>query len=132
MGFQDCVPDHSFVLLLPDVGRNLAVNLTGFECHSQGFGHVGLDGFGNGWVSIGRTYPKLRRAFVLELARTKLGDFNARNEGEDDVGGEPLFKIRFDAKGVRGINEDASMLGSNDSFDNGSEVIDVGKSLDAE
>lgn len=37
---HDDVPYHSLVLLLADVGRDLAVDLAGAERHSQRLGHV--------------------------------------------------------------------------------------------
>lgn len=39
-GEENDLPNHALVLLLSDVGRNLAVDLARAQCHSQCFGHV--------------------------------------------------------------------------------------------
>jgi hypothetical protein len=39
-GEENDLPNHALVLLLSDISRHLAVDLTRAQCHSQCFGHV--------------------------------------------------------------------------------------------
>ena len=87
------VPNHPFILLLFDVGRDLAVYLARVESHSQRFGHVGLYGSRNTRVLVGRTNPEFGRACVLEFASTQLRQLGCTNEGKNDIGGKARLEI---------------------------------------
>lgn len=55
----DDLPNHSLVLLLPDVGRDLAVDLTRTKGHGDGLGHVFLDGLWDVGIPVGRADPEI-------------------------------------------------------------------------
>ena len=42
---EESLPNHSFILLLPNVRRDFTVDLPGCQGHRQSFRHVFLDGF---------------------------------------------------------------------------------------
>jgi hypothetical protein len=126
-------PDDPLVLLLPNVGWNLAVHLSCAQSHGQRLCHVFLNG---GWdvlaLLVRGADPDVRGSFVLELALTKLRDFGARNEGKDDIGGETFFDVWLNAQCIGCVDENASMLRGYDRVDHGGEIVDIGQCLDAE
>lgn len=69
---------------------------------------------------------------MLKLAGTRLGDFHVGNKGKNDVGRVSLFKMGFESDGIRGVDENTGVLGSNDRFDHGGQIVDVRESLHAE
>lgn len=81
----------------------MAIDLTTAQGHRQSFCHVSLYGAGHGRVLVGGTNPNLGARFVLELAGAQLGEFGARDEGEDDIAGESGFDVVLNSNGVGGI-----------------------------
>lgn len=69
---------------------------------------------------------------MLKFARADLGDFNAGNEREDDIGGKTLLQIGLDANCICGVDENAGVLRGNDRLDDSGKVVHVGQSLDAQ
>jgi len=69
---------------------------------------------------------------VLELAGAGLGDFNIGNERENNVGRVSLLEVGFNAECIRSVDENTSMLGSDDRFDDGGQVVDIGQGFYAE
>ncbi len=76
-GGQKDTPDDALKLLLPDVGRDLAVDLAGAQRHGQGLGHVFLYGRRDVVVLAGRADPDLGGPAVLELAGAQLAKLGA-------------------------------------------------------
>lgn len=74
----------------------------------------------------------LARIEVLEFGGAGLGDFDVGNERKDDVCRVSLLYMGLDAEGICGVDKDAGVLGSNDRFDDRSQVVDFGEGLDAE
>ena len=68
---------------------------------------------------------------MLEFARTRLGDIDCGNKREDDIRRKSVLDLRFHTQGICCIDQNASVLGGNDRFDDASQVIDVRQSLDA-
>lgn len=69
---------------------------------------------------------------MLKLAGPRLGDFHVGNQGKNNVGRVSLLEIGFDSDGIRSVNENAGVLGSDDGFDHRGQVVDVRESLHAE
>ena len=66
---------------------------------------------------------------MFEFAWSQLRDLGSGNEGENDVGGEPLLKMALNAQGMCGVDEDAGMLGRDDRLNDGGKIIYIGESL---
>lgn len=126
------LPNHAVVLLLSDVGRDLALHLARLQCHGQRLGHVLLYRDGYGRVLVGGAHPEVRCSFMFKLTRPKLGELCSRDQRKDNVGGEALFQIGFDAEGVGGVDEDAGVLWRDNGLDDASQVVDIGEGLYAE
>jgi hypothetical protein len=67
--------DDSLVLLLTDVWRDLALYLTGAECHCQSLCHVFLYSFWDVGGGISWTDPDICRALVFEFTLAELCEF---------------------------------------------------------
>jgi hypothetical protein len=63
---------------------------------------------------------------MLELARAGLGDFDIRNERENNVGRVSLLEMGFNAERICGVDENTSMLGRDNGLDDGGQVVDIG------
>lgn len=68
---------------------------------------------------------------MLKLTGTQLDEFCTGNEGEDDICWETLLEMCFDAERVGRIDENTSVLRSNDGFDDRCKIIDIGESFHA-
>lgn len=69
---------------------------------------------------------------MLKLALPELRKLSPTDEGQNDIGREAFFDCGFDSERVRGVEKDAGMLRSNNRFNDGREVVNIGKSLHAE
>lgn len=131
-GQKQSIPYHALELLLLDVLGSLAVDLTGAKGHRERGGHIRLDALRNVGVEVGRADPQLGVSVVLEFGRADLGQVGGGNKRQDDVLGVSLFDKGLDAERVGGVDKNASVLGSDDGFDDGSEVVELRQGLDAE
>lgn len=64
---------------------------------------------------------------MLEFTGAGLGDFHVGNEGENDICWVSLLEMGFNSEGISRVNEDAGVLRSDDGFDDGGEVVDIGQ-----
>lgn len=62
---------------------------------------------------------------MFEFALSDLRKLCAGDKGKDDVCRKPLFEVLFDTEGVSGVDEDASVLWSDDRLDDGGDVVNV-------
>lgn len=69
---------------------------------------------------------------VLELGGSGLGDFHVGYEGENNVGRVSLLYMGLDSEGICGVDKDTGVLGSDDGLNNGCQIVDIRKGLDAE
>lgn len=73
-------PNHPLKLLLADVGRHLACDLTGTQGGGQGVCHVVLDRSRDRVTLVGGTNQDFGRAFMFEVAGANLRDGEVRDE----------------------------------------------------
>lgn len=92
-----CLPNHPLVLLLPYVLRHMALDLPTTQRHGQCICHISLYRAGHRGVHVGRAYPDLRSALVLEFRGPQLGDLGAGDEGKDDIARKSGFEMILDA-----------------------------------
>lgn len=71
------LPNHSFVLLLPNVVGHLAINLARTQSHRQRLSHIVLNCHRNGNVFVGGTNPYVRSPKVFKFARPQLRDLGS-------------------------------------------------------
>lgn len=128
---QGCLPNDPLVLLLANILRNLAVNLARCQCHGKRLSHVLLNRRRDVIILAGRSNPNFSRSLVLEFALAKLRKLSVGNQRQDNIGRESFFDSGFHTECMGRVDQDACVLGSNNSIDDGSEVVDVGKGLDA-
>ena len=64
------LPDHTLILLLPDVAGHLTIHLTRTQRHRQCFRHIVLNCYRYGDVLVRRAHPHVSRADVLKLTWT--------------------------------------------------------------
>lgn len=126
------LPYHPFILLLADVVRDFAIDLTCAKCHSQCLCHVLLDRGRYCRILIRGAHPDLCRCFVFELTRPQLYDLRTRNKGQNNICGKTLLEMGLDAKSMGGIDKNAGVLWCDNGFDDGREIVDIWKSLDTE
>lgn len=97
--------------------------------HGQCSSHVILDRARDRRLLVGSAHVDFARAKVFKIARSGLGNFYLRNQGKNDIGGVALLQVSFDAEGIRGVDEDTCVLGSNNGFDDGGKVVDIRQGL---
>lgn len=69
---------------------------------------------------------------MLEFARAGLRDFHVGHEGENNISRISLFQMGFDSEGIGGVDENTRVLGCNNGFNDGGQVVDIGQGFDAE
>lgn len=69
---------------------------------------------------------------MFELAWSGLSYFSPRDERENDICGESLLQIRLNAETMGCVDKDTGMLGRNDRFDDGGDIVHVRQSFYAE
>lgn len=69
---------------------------------------------------------------MFELALAELHDVRAGDQGQHDVGRVSFLDGSLNADSVRSVDQDTCVLGNNDGFDDGGQVVDIGERFDAE